>query len=81
MADTNVTTTSRLYMVFSLSNGKDLTLSLDQPKTDLSSEDVAPVMEECVTKGVFIYKGATLVAAKDAYIRHVIKTDLNTEGV
>lgn len=81
MAETNVTTTKRLYMVFELSNGKDLTVSLDSPKSNLSSDDVAPVMEECVNNGVFIYKGATLVKAKDAYIRAVQKTDLNTEGV
>ena len=81
MAETNVTSTKRLYMVFELSNGKDLTVSLLNPKSNLTSEDVAPVMQEAVTNEVFQYKDAAVTAAKDAYVRAVTKTDLNTQGV
>lgn len=78
---TKTTTTKALYMVFQLDNGKNFTLSLKQPKSDLLSEDVAPVMQMAVTKNVFLVGTARVTAAVDAYIRDTTKLDLNTEGV
>lgn len=78
---TKTTTTKALYMVFQLDNGKNFTLSLKQPKSDITSEDVAPVMQMAVTKNVFLVGTARVTAAVDAYIRDTTKLDLNTEGV
>ena len=78
---TKTTTTKALYMVFQLDNGKTFTLSLKQPKDEISSEDVAPVMQMAVTKNVFLVGTARVTAAVDAYIRDTTKLDLNTEGV
>lgn len=81
MAETKTTTNKALYMVFQLDNGKNFTLSLKDPKDDISSEAVAPVMQMAVAKNVFLVGTARVTAAVDAYIRDTTKLDLNTEGV
>lgn len=78
---TKTTHNKALYMVFELSNGKSLTVSLVRPKEDITSEDVAPVMQYAVDNDVFRVGTASVVAAKDAYVRDTTKLDLNTEGV
>lgn len=65
-----------LYMVFKLETGKNLTVSLKQPKDDLASEDVEPVMNACVTKQAFKVGTATITSIVDAYIREVNDTDI-----
>lgn len=66
----------KLYMVFGLQNDKKLTVSLAEPKDDLSQEDVAPVMTACVTKQAFKVGTNVVVSALDAYIREVTDTDV-----
>lgn len=78
---TKETTTKALYMVWKLDNGKNFTLSLKAPRSDISSEDVAPVMQSAITNNVFLVGTARVVEAVDAYVRNTTKLDLNTEGV
>lgn len=75
------TRSKKLFMVFRLDTGKNLTVSLDMPKDDLTSANVAPVMQSCVDKNIFLVGTARVTAAIDAYIRDTTKLDLNTEGV
>lgn len=81
MATTKETHTKSLFMVWKLSNGKNFTVSLKQPKADITSEMVAPVMTLAVTRDIFRVGTANVVEAVDAYVRDTTKLDLNTEGV
>lgn len=78
---TKETHSKQLFMVWKLDNGKNFTVSLKQPKADIDSEMVAPVMEAAVTKDIFRVGAARVVEAVDAYVRDTTKLDLNTEGV
>lgn len=78
---TKQTHSKQLFMVWKLDNGKNFTVSLKQPKADIDSETVAPVMEAAVTKDIFRVGTARVVEAVDAYVRDTTKLDLNTEGV
>jgi uncharacterized protein len=78
---TKTSHTKQLFMVWKLNNGKNFTVSLKQPKDDLTSEDVAPVMQSAVDNNVFLVGTARVAEAVDAYVRDTTKLDLNTEGV
>lgn len=78
---TKETHSKQLFMVWKLDNGKNFTVSLKQPKADIDSETVAPVMQAAVTKDIFRVGAARVVEAVDAYVRDTTKLDLNTEGV
>lgn len=78
---TKETHSKQLFMVFKLDNGKNFTLSVKYPKDELSSDDVAPVMQSAVTNDIFLVGTCHVVEAVDAYVRDTTKLDLNTEGV
>lgn len=78
---TKTTTNKQLFLVFKLDTGKNFTVSLKNPKDNLESEDVAPVMQLCVDKDAFRVGTAAVTEAVDAYVRDTTKLDLNTEGV
>lgn len=78
---TKETHNKQLFMVWKLDNGKNFTVSLKQPRADIDSETVAPVMQLAVTKDIFRVGAARVVEAVDAYVRDTTKLDLNTEGV
>ncbi len=78
---TKETHSKQLFMVWKLDNGKNFTVSLKQPKADIDSEMVAPVMQAAITKDIFRVGAARVVEAVDAYVRDTTKLDLNTEGV
>lgn len=68
--------TKRLYMIFGLSNGKNLSVSLLDPKDTLTRAQIEPVMQLMLDSNVFLYNGANAVNIVDAYIREVSTTDL-----
>lgn len=78
---TKETHNKQLFMVWKLDNGKNFTVSLKQPKADIDSETVAPVMQMAIEKDIFRPGAASVVEAVDAYVRDTTKLDLNTEGV
>lgn len=78
---TKTTSSKQLFMVWKLDNGKNFTVSLKNPKRDITSEDVAPVMQQAVAKDMFLVGTAHVTEAVDAYVRDTTKLDLNTEGV
>ena len=65
-----------LNMRFTLENGKTTTLALAQPKDDLTSEDVKPVMQSIVDKQAIRVQEANATEAKSAVIREVNETKL-----
>lgn len=68
--------TSRLYMIFGLDNGKNLSVSILDPKANLTGAQVQPVMEALVDSDAFLYNGAHAVNVVDAYVREVSTTEL-----
>lgn len=68
--------TKRLYMIFGLSNGKNLSVSLLDPKDNIARAQVEPVMQALIDGNVFLYNGATAVSIVDAYVREVSTTEI-----
>lgn len=60
--------TKKLAMVFTLSTGKSLTVTLADPKADLTKSAVETVMNEIIAKQVFVNKTGTLAAIKGVNI-------------
>ncbi len=61
--------TKTLEMVFRNQAGKEVVLSIADPKDNLTKAQVAPVMQDIIAKNVFTTKGGDLVQAVDARIR------------
>ena len=68
--------TSRLYMIFGLDNGKNLSVSILDPKTNLTRAQVEPVMQGLLDSDAFLYNGAHAVNIVDAYVREVSTTEI-----
>ena len=63
-------------MKYTLTNGRLATMSLDQPKEDLTREDVEPVMQSIIDMEALRVKEAKAAAIKSAIIREVSETKL-----
>lgn len=78
MATGDVTTSKKLHMVFGLADGRNLTISVTNPKDDLET-DAAPVktfMQAAITGAYFAYGGSLATKTVDAYIQETSKTDV-----
>lgn len=62
---------TKLYLVFSLDNGKTLTLAVPNPKDDIVAADINPVAAQLVADEIFLVNEAKVTAIKDAYVRTV----------
>lgn len=58
-----------LEMVFRNTSGKEVTLSLADPKDTLTDSQVKPVMQAMVDKGLFTSKSGDLVQIVEARLR------------
>lgn len=58
--------TNTLQLIFQLANEKSLTLSVMEPRENLTDAEVAAVMETIVTQNVFKRDEASIVAKKAA---------------
>ncbi|WP_230199390.1 DUF2922 domain-containing protein [Bacillus ndiopicus] len=58
--------TSTLQLIFQLANEKTLTLSVGEPKENLTDAQVASAMQTIVEQNIFMRDGATIVAKKAA---------------
>lgn len=65
-------TKTKLVMNFKNEDDKKITLSLDDPRTDLTEEEISDCMNLIIAKDVFTPGGMSLVSAIDA---KVITTD------
>lgn len=61
--------TKTLEMVFRTSAGNELTISLPDPKADLKLSEAQAVMDDIITRNVFVNKGSALVERVEARIR------------
>lgn len=55
-----------LEMKFEAANGKNFTISINDPKPDLTPSDVSSAMETIMNQGVFHVNGSALVSIKQA---------------
>ncbi|MEG6585012.1 DUF2922 domain-containing protein [Dendrosporobacter sp. 1207_IL3150] len=61
--------TKTLEMVFRNAEGKEVTLSLADPKEDLTKAEVDTVMQQIVSRNIFITKAGELTQTVEARIR------------
>ncbi|WP_195928855.1 DUF2922 domain-containing protein [Clostridium sp. 1001270J_160509_D11] len=65
----------KLVMIFRNSAGKNVTISIDDPKDDLTEEQIKTAMELIVEKNVFKKNDYALVEAVEAQIVTTQTTD------
>lgn len=65
-----------LEMKFDTANGKVFTISLSNPKPNLTSTDVSNAMQTIIDQDVFHNEGAALVAIKQARIIEKTVTEI-----
>ncbi|MGF7184531.1 hypothetical protein GGQ84_000615 [Desulfitispora alkaliphila] len=63
-----INTVTRLEMIFTHSGGGRVTVPVQDPREDLTGEEVEQVMQEIIERGVFEAAGADLVAIQSARI-------------
>ena len=68
--------TKTLEMTFRDSLGKEVTITLPNPRTGLTLTEVQTVMQDIITKNVFFTKNGDLAQIADAKIRVVDITSL-----
>ena len=62
---------SMLKMILSLENGKSTTLSLANPRPDLTEAEAMEALDEIITKKALIVGGSYVEAVKRIYIQDV----------
>ena len=60
--------TQVLELVFELTDGKSLTLSVPNPKAGITENEVNTAMQTIMSSNVFVREGATIAAKKGARI-------------
>jgi hypothetical protein len=66
--------TQTLRMTFLNESGNNVSISLDNPKDDLTAAQVQTAMDLIITKNIFISTGGDLVSKASA---RIIDTDVN----
>lgn len=61
-------TTKRLIMTFKTNDDKKVSLSIDDPREDVTEEEIKTAMEAVLSKGIFAPNGAQLASVIDAKI-------------
>ncbi|MFC5588911.1 DUF2922 domain-containing protein [Sporosarcina soli] len=57
-----------LQLNFSTATGKNVVLTVDEPREDLTAPEIEATMQEIITSGVFEVDGSPLETAKNARI-------------
>ena len=70
--------TTTLRMSFKNQSGNTVSISLDNPKTDLTAAAVETAMDLLIAKNIFTTSGGDLVSKYDAKIISTDTTDLYT---
>lgn len=67
-----------LYMTFKTENGKNCTISLDEPREDIQEQEIIDFMNLVLAKNLFMVSGYDLVTAVSAKIvnKDTIEFDL-----
>ena len=65
-----------LLIEFTVENGKNTTISIPDPRSDVTKADVAVAAEEIVAKKAVLSAGNPVSAFKRAYVRTIQETEL-----
>ena len=65
-----------LLIEFTVENGKNTTISIPDPRSDVSKADVVTAAEEIVAKKAVLSAGNPVTAFKRAYVRTIQETEL-----
>ena len=68
--------TKTLEMTFRDSLGKEVTITLPNPRSNLTLTEVQTVMQDIITKNAIIKNGASMLSVKRSFIREVTETEL-----
>ncbi|MGB9804318.1 DUF2922 domain-containing protein [Desulfofundulus sp.] len=71
-----VTTTQTLRMVFKNAGGSNFTISLDNPRDNVTAAEIEAAMDLVISKNVFLTGGGALVAKQDVQIVDRTTNDL-----
>lgn len=69
-------TTNTLRMVFSTEAGKSVTVSLADPKADVTRQETTDFMDQMIALNALAHKNGKLQAVKDAKRRTIEESDL-----
>lgn len=70
------TTKKVLKMTFNNASGNAVTITLPQPKADLTAAQIEAVMDQIITKNIFLTSGGELVSKRDVRIVDTTTNDL-----
>lgn len=65
-----------LRMTFNNASGSAVSISLPDPKADLTSAQIEAVMDQIIAKDIFLTSGGALVSKKDVRIVNTTTDDL-----
>ena len=65
-----------LKMTFNNALGNAVTITLANPKTDLTAAQVETVMDQIITKNIFLTSGGDLISKRDIKIINTTTDDL-----
>ncbi|MDK2887888.1 Protein of unknown function [Desulfofundulus australicus DSM 11792] len=71
-----ITTTQTLRMVFKNESGSNFTISLDNPRDNITAAEIEAVMDLIISKNVFQTGGGALVSKQDVQIVDRTTNDL-----
>ncbi len=71
-----ITTTQTLRMVFKNESGSNFTISLDNPRDNITATEIEAVMDLIISKNVFQTGGGALVSKQDVQIVDRTTNDL-----
>ncbi|SHJ28445.1 DUF2922 domain-containing protein [Desulfofundulus thermosubterraneus] len=71
-----VTTTQTLRMVFKNESGSNFTISLDNPRDNVTAAEIEAVMDLIISRNVFLTGGGALVSKQDVQIIDRTTNDL-----
>lgn len=70
------TTKKVLRMTFNNASGNAVTITLPQPKADLTAAQIETVMDQIITKNIFLTSGGELISKRDIKIVDTTTNDL-----
>lgn len=65
-----------LRMTFNNSLGKAVSITLQEPKEDLTIEQIEAVMDQIIAKDIFLMSGGALISKRDVKIVDTTTNDL-----
>lgn len=75
------TTKKVLRMTFNNASGNAVTITLPQPKAGLTAAEIEAVMDQIITRNIFLTPGGELISKRDAKIIDTTTNDLYDQPV